>query len=79
MTDEFLSDSVWYEAVQTEHLHWAVCEWSLSEKSECTRWAVADQQRKLNHHQQSQEQEWQHMHCKEWELCELSALRHVSV
>jgi len=51
----------------------------LSERSECTEQAAADQQKELNQHQQSQEQKQQCMHHKEQELCELSALRHVSV
>ncbi len=46
--DEFSFDSVWCVAVQTEHSHWAVQEWLLFEKSECTEWAAADQQRELN-------------------------------
>ena len=77
--NESSSDLTEYKAVQTEHSHWAVQEWSLSEKSEHTEWAAADQQRELNHYQQPQGQEQQCMHCKEWGLCELSALRYVSV
>jgi len=77
--DEFSSDSMWCVAVQTEHSHWAAQEWLLSEKSECTEWAAADQQRELNQHQQLQEWEQQCTHCRGWELCELSALRHVPV
>jgi hypothetical protein len=76
--DEFSFDSMWCIVVQTEHSHWAAQEWLLSEKSECTEWAAADQQRELNQHQQPQGWE-QHMHCKEWGLCELSASRHISV
>ncbi len=77
--NEFSSDSVWCIAVQTEHSHWTAQRWLLSEKSECTEWAAADQQKELNQHQQPQEQEQQHTHCKEWGLCELSASRHISV
>ncbi len=79
MTDEFSSGSVWCVAVQTKHSHWAAQEWLLFEKSECTEWAAADQQRELNQHQQLQEWGQQHMHCKEQELCELSALRHILI
>jgi hypothetical protein len=64
MNDEFSFDSVWYIVVQTEHSHWAAQWWLLSEKSECTEWAAADQQRELNQHQHSQEQEWQCTHVK---------------
>jgi len=65
--------------VQTEHSHQTAQEWLLSEKSECTEWAAADQQRELNLHQQSQGWEQQCTHCKEWGPCELSASRHVLV
>ena len=68
----------WYRVIWTKCSHWAAWEWPLFEKSECTEWAAADQQRELNLHQQPQGWGWQHMHCKEWELCELSALRYVS-
>ncbi len=77
--NEFSSDSMWYVFIQTRHSHQTVQEWPLSEKSEHTEQAAADQQRELNQHQQLQRQEWQHMHCKEWGPCELSALRHISV
>ncbi len=78
-TDEFSPGSMWCVAVQTEHSHRAAQEWLLSEKSECTEQAAADQQRELNQHQQPQGWEQQHMHHKEWGLCELSALRHIPV
>ncbi len=77
--DEFLSDLMWYIAVQTECSHQTAQWWPLSEKSECTEQAAADQQRELNQHQHLQEWEQQHMHCKEWGPCELSALRYVPV
>jgi len=77
--NKFSSDLTEYEAVQTAHSHWAAQECLLSKKSECTEWAAADQQRELNLYQQLQRWGWQHMHCKEWELCELSALRHIFV
>ncbi len=77
--DESSSNSVWCVAVQTEHSHWTAQEWLLFEKSEHTEQAAADQQEELNQHQQLQEWEQQHMHCKEWELCELLASRHISV
>ncbi len=79
MADGSSSNSTEYKAVQTEHSHWAAQECPLSEKSECTEWAAADQQRELNLHQQLQEWEWQCTHCKEQELCELSALRYIPV
>ncbi len=77
--NEFSFDSMWYIVVQTEHSHQTAWWWLLSEKSECTEWAAADQQRKLNQHQHLQEQGRQHTCCKEWVLCELSALRYVPV
>jgi len=70
---------MWYSLVQTEYSHQTAWEWFLSEKSECIEWAAAGQQRELNQHQQLQEQEQQHMHGKEWGLCELSALRHILI
>ena len=48
--NEFLSDSMWYIAVQTECLHWAAQWWLLFEENEYTEWAAADQQRELNQH-----------------------------
>jgi len=77
--DESSSDLMWCIAVQMKHSHWAAQEYLLSEKSKCTEWAAADQQRELNQHQQLQGWGRQHTHCKEWELCELSALRYVPV
>jgi len=77
--DEFSFGSMWYIFVQTECSHQAAQEWSLSEKSEHTEQAAADQQRRLNQHQQLQEWGQQCMHCKEQEPCELSALRHVLI
>jgi len=53
--DEFSPDLMWCVVVQTEHSHWTAQEWLLFEKSECTEWAAADQQRELNQHQQPQE------------------------
>ncbi len=41
--DEFLSDLMWYNFVQTEHCYWAEWEWSLSERSEHTKQAAVDQ------------------------------------
>jgi len=79
MNDEFSPDLMWYIVIQTECSHWVAQWWPLSEKNECTKQTAADQQRKLNQHQHSQEQEQQCMHCKEWGLCELSALRYVLV
>ncbi len=79
MTDEFSSNLMWCIVIQTEHSHQAVQEWLLSEKSECTEWAAADQQRELNQYQQLQGWGQQHTHCKEWGLCELSALRYIPV
>jgi len=57
MINEFSLDLTEYRAVQTEHSHQTVQECLLSEKNECTEQAAADQQRELNLHQQSQEQE----------------------
>ncbi len=48
--DESSSDLMWCVAVQMRHSHWAAQEWLLSEKSECTEQAAADQQRELNQH-----------------------------
>jgi len=70
---------MWYSAVQTKHSHQVAWEWSLFKKNECTGQTAADQQRELNQHQQLHRQEQQHMHCTEWELYELSALRHIPV
>ncbi len=78
-TDEFSPGSMWCIAVQTEHSHQAAQEWLLSEESEHTEQAAARQQRELNQHQQTQEWEQQHMHCREWGPCELSASRHIPV
>ncbi len=72
-------DSAEYEALQMRHSHWAAWECPLSEKSECTEWPAADQQRELNLHQQLQEWKWQHMCCKEWGPCELSASRYILI
>ena len=55
MTDEFLSDLMWYIFVQTECSHWAVWEWPLSKKSEHNKQAAVDQQREQNWHQHLQE------------------------
>ncbi len=77
--DEFSPGLTEYEAVWTRHSHQTAWECLLSERSECTEWAAADQQRELNLHQQPQGWEQQHMHCKEWGLCELSALRYIPV
>jgi hypothetical protein len=77
-SDEFSSDSMWCIAVQTEHSHWAArmtlvwekwvywvsCCWS-TKRTESTSTATREEQ--------------QHMHCKEWGPCELSALRHIPV
>ncbi len=41
--NEFSSDSMWCVAVWTEHSHQAVQEWLLSERSEYTEQAAADQ------------------------------------
>jgi hypothetical protein len=62
-TDEFSSDSMWYIAVQTEH-SLSSTRMTLVWESEHTEWAAADQQRELNQHQQPQEWEQQHTHCK---------------
>ncbi len=51
MTDEFSSAVMWYKSVQTEHCHWAEQEWSLSEKSECTKQAAVNQPQEQNWHQ----------------------------
>jgi len=79
MINEFSFDSMWCVAVQTEHSHWTAQRWLLSEESECTEWAAADQQRELNQHQQLQEWGRQHMHHKGWGPCELSASRHILI
>ncbi len=55
MNNEFSPDSMWYVTVQTECSHQTAQWWLLSEESECTEWAAADQQRELNQHQHSQE------------------------
>jgi len=73
------SDLMWCVAVWTKHSHRAAQECLLSEKSECTRQAAADQWRELNQHQQPQRWEQQHTRCREWGPCELSASRYVPV
>jgi hypothetical protein len=49
--DEFLSNSVWYSFIQTECCHQTEQEWSLFEKSECTKQAAVDQSQEQNWHQ----------------------------
>jgi len=77
--DEFSSESMWYDFVQTEHCFWAKQEWSLFKKSEHTKQAAVDQLREQNWQQCSQKWEWQCKHCTRWELYKLSALRHMFV
>ena len=51
MTDEFSPAAMWYRFVQTECSHQAAQEWSLSEKSECTKQTAVNQWREQNWHQ----------------------------